>query len=252
MSMHGLKRAYQRFRPNSSRVWLRRFLRRCRSTLPTQARILDAGAGEAPYAGLFAGLRYHATDRKPLSPKLNYVCDLAALPCRDQIYDVVICTQVLEHVREPKQVLAELSRVLKPGGQLWLTAPFFFAEHMHPYDYYRYTRYGLIYLLEQAGLETLQVEPLEGYLGTLAYECETAARHFPLRPREWSNPVAWLVALSALVVKPVCSLAYLLLSAADVAYKVNGGYCKNYAVIARKPGGLEHKRASALGSGVEK
>jgi SAM-dependent methyltransferase len=49
-------------------------------------------------------------------------------------------------------VLRELYRVLKPGGGLWLTAPFFFAEHMQPHDYYRYTRYGLAHLAAPGGL----------------------------------------------------------------------------------------------------
>lgn len=239
---------YRRIRPNASRVWLRRFLDGCRATLDAHARLLDAGAGDSPYAPLFVSWNYHATDVRPSATRLTYVCDLAALPCRDQSYDVVICTQVLEHVREPKHILAELARVLRPGGQLWLTVPFFFAEHMQPHDYYRYTRYGLAYLIEQAGLEVVHIEPLEGYLGTLAYECETAARFFPLRPRAWNNPVAWLVALAALVVKPACFLAYLALSAADTVYKVGGGYCKNYAVIARKPGAPADTPASVPGS----
>jgi ubiquinone/menaquinone biosynthesis C-methylase UbiE len=49
---------------------------------------------------------------------------------------LVICTQVLERVADLSAVLRELYRVLKPGGSLWLTAPFFFAEHMQPHDYY--------------------------------------------------------------------------------------------------------------------
>ncbi|NIP26963.1 MAG: class I SAM-dependent methyltransferase, partial [Phycisphaerae bacterium] len=52
--------------------------------------------------------------------------DLSSIPIQDNQYDMVICTQVLEHVPEPKAVLAELHRVLKLRGELWLSAPLFF------------------------------------------------------------------------------------------------------------------------------
>ena len=57
----------------------------------------------------------------------------------------------LEHVREPARVLCELARTLAPGGRLLLIAPHEWEEHQQPHDYYRYTRYGLEYLLRQAG-----------------------------------------------------------------------------------------------------
>ena len=73
----------------------------------------------------------------------DYVCDLAAIPVDDARFDHVRLTQVLEHLPEPATVLAELRRVLKPGGTLWLTAPLFYAEHERPYDFFRYTPFGL-------------------------------------------------------------------------------------------------------------
>ena len=81
----------------------------------------------------------------------DYVCDLASIPVEDGRFHHVLLTQVLEHIPDPATVLAELHRVLKPGGTLWLTAPLFYAEHEKPYDFFRYTQFGLRHLLEGAG-----------------------------------------------------------------------------------------------------
>ena len=93
--------------------------------------------------------------------------------------DDVLLTQVLEHLPDPARVLAELNRVMKPGGTLWLTAPLFYAEHERPYDYFRYTRYGLHRLLKQAGFRVREIEWLEGYFGTLAYQARMVSRQLP-------------------------------------------------------------------------
>jgi SAM-dependent methyltransferase len=130
---------------NSSRVHLERFMRAAAESLPTGALVLDAGAGDCPYRHLFRHTRYDAVDWGT-TPKeygtLRFICELTAIPVGPDHYDGVICTQVLEHVREPVAVLRELHRVMKPGGTLWLTVPFFYDEHEVPYDYFRYTRYG--------------------------------------------------------------------------------------------------------------
>lgn len=142
------------------------------------ARVLDAGAGDAPYRGLFAHCEYRTSDWSG-SPHAggrgaDIVAPLHALPVPDRSFDAVLCTQVLEHVPDPASVLAELSRVLVPGGCLWLTAPFVGQLHEEPYDYFRYTAYGLRSLVEGAGFTAVVVEPIGGYfssLGLLLHSC---------------------------------------------------------------------------------
>src|SRR5215210_9514252 len=132
---------------NSSRAYLPRFLARAAESVEPGQLVLDAGAGRAQYRGLFAHARYETADFLAVKGKKyaqpDYVCDLAAIPVEDARFDHVLLTQVLEHIPEPRLVLAELHRVLKPGGTLWLTAPLFYAEHERPYDFYRYTQFGL-------------------------------------------------------------------------------------------------------------
>jgi SAM-dependent methyltransferase len=113
------RRVLQKYKVNSSRLHLEGFLRRAAASVPAGSRVLDAGAGDCVYAPLFQGLQYESADfgkvDKPYGP-LTYECDLAAIPFEDARFDMVVLTQVLEHIPDPGRVLTELSRVLKPGG----------------------------------------------------------------------------------------------------------------------------------------
>jgi len=135
--------------------------------------VLDAGAGETPFKKFFNPHKYLAIDTKWGDAawdysKLDILGDLASLPIREGVFDTVICIQVLEHVREPGEVLCELYRVLKRGGKLYLSAPQGWGVHQAPHDYFRYTRYGLEYLLEKAGFRICSITPTCGYFGYLA------------------------------------------------------------------------------------
>ena len=118
------------FNYNSSRKYLQDFLAEAAASVAPGEKVLDAGAGDCKYKALFAGLDYTATDflqvDKPYDlAALDFVGDLHQVALATESYDVIICSQVLEHVREPLQVLGELQRVLKPGGRLWLSTPLF-------------------------------------------------------------------------------------------------------------------------------
>ncbi|HLY96658.1 MAG TPA: class I SAM-dependent methyltransferase, partial [Sideroxyarcus sp.] len=79
-------------------------------------------------------------------------------PFQSREFDGIICNQVLEHVFEPDRFLQEMHRVLKPGGQLLLTVPFVWDEHEQPWDYARYSSFGLRSLLERNGFEVVVQE----------------------------------------------------------------------------------------------
>jgi SAM-dependent methyltransferase len=111
---------------------------------------------------------------------LDVRADLHRLPFRDGVADAVITTQTLEHLADPQVFLHEVRRVLRPGGDLFLTAPQSFREHQAPHDYWRFTRYGLRLLAERAGFEAVEVEPLGGYFAFLADRLPAFHRHlFP-------------------------------------------------------------------------
>jgi ubiquinone/menaquinone biosynthesis C-methylase UbiE len=170
---------------NPSREHLREFAAEAAAVGTDKSfRVLDAGAGKLPYKPLFAHVSYQAADMVP-HPGLDYVCDIARLPVPDEQFDLVFCSQTLEHVTDPVSVLAEFRRVLKPGGQAWLSAPLFYPEHVKPYDFYRYTRFAWRDMARRAGFEVDDISWLEGYFGTLSFQLQMAYRALPKDMRVW-------------------------------------------------------------------
>jgi SAM-dependent methyltransferase len=152
--------------------------------LPEGARVLDAGAGEGQYKHHFPKQRYCGLDLGVGDAKWDYsildaVGDLSKMPFRDGVFSAALNIVTLEHVREPARVVAEIARVLGADGRLLLVAPHEWEEHQQPHDYFRYTRYGLRYLLEQAGFEDICVEPVGGFFRLLSRRLLNALQFFP-------------------------------------------------------------------------
>lgn len=148
------------------------FLREAMAGLAPGARVLDVGAGDAPYRELFAGFHYVTSDWEGTSHVPDAPYDLVAqahdLPVEDASFDAVVCTQVLEHLPEPWLALEEFHRVLRPGGRVVVTAPLTWYLHELPHDYWRFTAYGLRHLLERAGFERIDIRPMNDSPSTIA------------------------------------------------------------------------------------
>ena len=88
---------------------------------------------------------------------IDYVGSVEAIPEGDNTFDLVISQEVLEHVQNPSLAMAEIKRVLKIGGKCYIQLPFTIGYHPCPNDYWRFTKQGLIYLIESSGLEVVKV-----------------------------------------------------------------------------------------------
>jgi SAM-dependent methyltransferase len=173
------------------------------------ARVLDAGAGEGQYANHFQAQRYCGLDLAVGDASWNYsrldaIADLTALPFRAGAFDAAINIVTIEHLREPARALQEIARVLSPGGALLLVAPHEWEVHQAPYDYYRYTRYGLKYLLESAGFEVTELRATGGYFRLLARRLLNGLQFFAGGGR-W----IWFVPAAILLVPPALILPFL-------------------------------------------
>ncbi|MCB2155973.1 class I SAM-dependent methyltransferase [bacterium] len=149
---------------------------RWRAELSDGGRLLDIGCGAQPYRPWVeaAGLEYVGTDWPKSIHEAQtgdtVTADLSQRPWPfgDSEFHALLCTEVLEHQPDPGAFLAECARVCRPGGTLVLTTPLLWPEHEAPYDFYRYTQYGLRHLFEQAGFEPEMIEPRGGWHTAMA------------------------------------------------------------------------------------
>jgi len=142
-----------------------RFLNRdMDDVLPTlRGRVLDLGCGLQPYRGLLdKSVQYVGVDIAA-APGVDVVIEEGAgLPFPDTSFDGVLSTQVFEHVADLEQCVAEIRRVLKPGGTLVLSVPFIYQLHGKPHDYRRLTEYGVVQMLRGFSVDTVRREGAVG------------------------------------------------------------------------------------------
>jgi SAM-dependent methyltransferase len=129
-----------------------------------RGRLLDVGCGTKPYRALFDVSEYVGLDIDSETTRRRAIADVlydgTRFPFDDGRFDAVLCNQVLEHVFNPDTFVDEFRRVLAPGGRLLLTVPFIWDEHEQPWDYARYSSFGLRSLLERHGFKVLRHEKL--------------------------------------------------------------------------------------------
>ena len=179
-------------------------------TIPNGTCVLDAGAGECQYAEQFSHCRYIAVDLAVGEIHWDYSCldaqaDLANLPFPDNSFGAAINIVVLEHISDPQAALKELARVLRPGAPLFMVVPQEWGVHQDPYDYFRYTKFGLKWILEHAGFNDFSIESVGGFFTLLGRRLLDSILYFQ---RGWR----WLLLP---LVAPVAGLLGLLLPLLD-------------------------------------
>ncbi|MBW4487534.1 MAG: class I SAM-dependent methyltransferase [Trichocoleus desertorum ATA4-8-CV12] len=118
---------------------------------------LDIGCGQKPYRSLFhvseyLGLEIDSPENR-VHKSADYFYDGGVFPFEDKQFDSIVINQVFEHVFNPDHFLIEVRRVIKPKGKLLITVPFIWDEHEQPFDYARYSSFGLRFILEKNGFE---------------------------------------------------------------------------------------------------
>jgi len=131
-----------------------------RASVHAHGRLLDVGCGNKPYERMFTCRvsEHIGCDVVQSSQhRVDVICPATSLSFGDSSFDTVLCTQVIEHVVDHKQLLSESFRVLKSGGVLILSGPMYWPLHEEPHDFFRFTKHGLKYLLEEAGFVNLEI-----------------------------------------------------------------------------------------------
>jgi SAM-dependent methyltransferase len=146
------------------------------SVLAAHARgvMLELGAGAMPYYALYRE-RVHTVwcldwpQSLHLQPHADLWCDLnAGIPLHTGSADTLMLADVLEHIYRPQALLAEMHRVLRPGGVALLNTPFMYWVHEAPHDYFRYTPHALQRMAADAGFDVLRLDAVGGSLCVLA------------------------------------------------------------------------------------
>ncbi|MFH1307818.1 MAG: class I SAM-dependent methyltransferase [archaeon] len=152
-----------RLRFNPDRYAVEKFVVQASKKTKKDSKILDAGAGLSPYKCFFNHTKYEAADFNNNFGNLDFICSLDKIPKKEGYYDAVICTEVLEHVPNPQEVVNEFYRVLKVGGKLFLTVPQGRAIHQEPHNYFYFTKYGLNLILKNTNFKNIKIQPKGGY-----------------------------------------------------------------------------------------
>jgi SAM-dependent methyltransferase len=130
--------------------------------------VYDFGCGRRPYekdilryADKYVGIDWSNT---PHGVNAELIANLNdPLPIHDQSADNIVSFQVLEHLSEPQTMLNEAFRILCADGQLFLSTPFQWHLHEAPWDYFRFTNYGLMHMLTKAGFIDIKISAVSGF-----------------------------------------------------------------------------------------
>lgn len=198
--------------------------------------LLDVGCGEMPYRTcLPPDLDYTGIDVAEASAFAmrgsNSVVpfDGVSIPFGDASFETVLCTEVLEHAAAPEALIAEIERVLKPGGTLLATVPFSARVHYAPYDFHRFTKYALERMF--SSFRDVRIEERGNDIAVIANKLIVVALRM-VRPSAWSL-LHWplLVLLLPLV------LLFLLAAHLSLALKLGSKDDPlGYSIIALKQG----------------
>ena len=138
--------------------------------------LIDLGCGDMPFRDTIVNqvTVYHSLDLWPRSDDVTYIDDISDMSTvLTASYDSAICIEVLEHVPDPFSAIREIYRILKPGGIFVISVPHLSRLHDEPYDFFRFTIYGLRNLLENAGFEVLEIQKRGSLFSFLGHQVST-------------------------------------------------------------------------------
>lgn len=195
-------------------------------------RILDLGCGAKPYEGIFPYAKSFIGFDVEKNERVDVVGFNWDLPFQDNEFDALISTQVLEHTAKIPETIAEIRRVVKPGGLVYISVPLTFPEHGIPYDFYRFTRYGLMEVFKD--FEIIYITPHNGYIATMFRLLNAFLNYIP-GARFFLWPVFLLNNTLALVFDGIAKLcSYLPHPIVKEAYdKVYMGMTESYSMVVR-------------------
>lgn len=168
-------------------------------------RILDVGCADGwPRARLPSGVQYVGLDYPATTgwygTRPDVFADAARIPFVDQAFDAVILFDVLEHLEHPERAIAEIFRVLKPGGALLMNTPFMYPLHDEPRDFRRWTSHGHQLLAREAGFIVERIHPVGSPVESAFLAVNIALAKMAINGLRLRRPAALLLVVLPLLV----------------------------------------------------
>jgi SAM-dependent methyltransferase len=190
-----------------------------------RGRTLDVGAGRLAWRSLLTQhvASYFSGDVTKEHSDLDVVFDVTrGLPFADATFDTLFCCSVLEHAPEPWHALSEIYRVLIPDGIAIISLPFVLHLHDEPYDYYRFTRYGIEHLAKRAGFQVVEMVVNGGLF------------HLVLNLPSVMLSTIWEAAKLRALIRPTTRIWLALARRLDNVFNLKELFASNYIVVLTK------------------
>ena len=171
---------------------------------------LDVGCGAKQYENIFkktsdyVGIEIE-TELQKKRKVADYFYDGKKIPFNNDSFDSILSFQVFEHIFEPKEFLSEITRVLKPGGHILITVPFIWDEHEKPYDFGRYSSFGIKYLFEKNNFQVIKYKK-----STVGIECIFQLLMSGIEKKFFTNILFLNYLIKLFIISPINLLAIIL------------------------------------------
>lgn len=189
--------------------------------------LIDLGCGDMPFKRYLLDLvsHYDSLDFWPHTEGVTYIGDIQNMSMINSCtYDTAICLEVLEHVPNPQKAVNEMYRILKSSGILIISVPHLSRVHDIPYDYFRFTSYGLAYLLSSSGFNIVGIWVKGGLFSFLGHQISIL-----IIGACWGVPI--LREMAAILVKYCITIPFYKL---DKLFDFGGIFALGYVAVAQK------------------
>lgn len=243
LSHETLSPLFNRLDYSLRRYFVDEFYERNIRMVPKSATVLDIGGMKAKKRGQF-NLEKHPVKAKYVNidhkTGPDYLCDGSKIPVESNSFDGVICSETLEHVREPMLILKEAFRALKLGGLIFICVPFLFRIHPDPDDFSRYTDQYWRTMLKEAGFKNIAIEKQGTYPSVLVEMLRGCVLEMQKEGRPKTKILRWL--LSRIVAYGKKKALELEKRDYFKDHPYFNSYTTGYGIVARKDYNMQRKQ----------
>ncbi|RKY32894.1 MAG: hypothetical protein DRP68_03330 [Candidatus Omnitrophota bacterium] len=191
--------------------------------------VLDVGCGSMPFKDTVNYRSYRCLDIS-FSSNLDVVGDVLYLPFKDNSFDSVIITEVLEHIFSPATVILEVKRVLRPKGYLYISVPMTWGLHYEPNDFWRFTKYSLFKLVSEGGMNVISIIRIGGVFSQIGARLVDVIFEFIKKKLFFFSP-RWKERIASGIISPFSLMFYFLGLLLD---KIDHRDALGWAILAQK------------------